>query len=147
MNITRWPDLLRMDPLDEGLRTLMRPINLDLDRTAPQMRLDVREQDNQYTVTAELPGVRKEDIDVRIDGRLVNLSAEVKREESAAPAAANGDGMRTLRSERSYGFVSRSFSLADEIDESKAQARYEDGLLQLTLPKRASSETRRVTVA
>lgn len=144
MNITRWPDLLRLDPLDDPWRSLMRPGSLVPDGATPQMRLDVREQDGRYTVKAELPGVKKEDIDVRIDGRQVSLSAEVRREREEKPSGT--EASRSWRSERYYGHVSRSFTLADEIDESQAQAHYQDGVLELVLPKKAASSTRRLVV-
>ncbi len=145
MNLTRWPDLLRVDPLDDGLRTMLRNWRVDAEPSAPQMRLDVRELDGQYTVTAEIPGVKKEDLDVRIDGRTVCVSAEVRREQREEPSGK--DGERLLRAERSYGFVSREFSLGQEIDQSKAQARYEDGVLELTLPKKASTASHRLSIA
>ena len=145
MNITRWPDLLRLDPFEDNWRTLMRPLTLESNGNAPQMRLDVSEKDGLYTVKAELPGVKKEDIDVRIDGRQVSLSAEVRRDRQEPES--EGDGLRTLRSERYYGFVSRSFSLTDDVDESKAQARYEDGVLELTLPKKVTAASKRLSVA
>ena len=145
MNITRWPDLLRLDPFEDNWRSLVRPLTLETNGNAPQMRLDVSEKDGLYTVKAELPGVKKEDIDVRIDGRQVSLSAEVRRDRQEPES--EGDGLRTLRSERYYGFVSRSFSLTDDVDESKAQARYEDGVLELTLPKKVTAASKRLSVA
>lgn len=144
MNITRWPDLLRLEPFEDNWRSLMRPLSLEAEGGTPQMRLDIREKDGLYTVKADLPGVQKEDIDVRIDGRQVSLSAEVRRERQEAPS--QGEGGRTLRAERYYGFVSRSFTLSDDVDESKAQAHYENGVLELTLPKKATTASRKLAV-
>jgi HSP20 family protein len=97
---------------------------------APSMRMDVSEAQDAYTVKAEMPGLKKEDIKVSIDGRQVTISAESKSETEEK------QGETMLRSERRYGRMFRSFSLPQEIDDDKAQARYENGVLQLTLPKR-----------
>lgn len=145
MNISRWPDLLRLDPFDDTLRTLMRPLSLDTENASPQMRLDVREIDGRYAVKAEIPGARKEDIDVRLDGRQVTLSAEIRRDSPEGPTLT--DGPRNLRSERYYGYVCRTFTLAEEVDEEKAQARYENGVLELELPKKATAASHRLPVA
>jgi len=144
MNLTRLPDVFNLDPIEEGLRSLIRPWRLDLETSAPQMRLDIQELDGTYEVTAEMPGVKKEDIDVRIDGRQVNLSAQIKRDVHLQESTKGGG--RTLREERYYGYVNRSFNLACDIDESRAKARFENGLLALTLPKKASAEARRLSI-
>jgi HSP20 family protein len=92
-------------------------------------------------VKAEIPGVRKEDIDVRVDGNVVTISAEVKTEREEK------DNGRILRQERHQGYASRSFTLACAVDESKTEARYKDGVLELRLPKKASASTKRISVA
>ena len=146
-SINRLPDLFSLDPFDDGLRSWLRPLRMDLQATGPQMRLDVREQNGGYAVTAEIPGVRREDIDVRIDGNQVRLSAEVKQERSSGGKQGASEDERQLRSERYYGYISRTFSLDSEIDESKASAHYENGVLELKLPKKASGEARKLSVA
>ena len=135
MNITRLPTLLAPEPFafDDAFRSLMRPFRWEAATDTPQIRFDVTEADDGYTVKAEMPGVRKEDIHVEIDGAQVMITAEVKKDMQEKK-----DG-RLLRSERSYGFASRSFSLGHEIDRAKAVAKYEDGVLSLTLPKLAST--------
>jgi HSP20 family protein len=85
--------------------------------------------------------VKKEDINVRIDGNVVQIDAEVKREKET-----KGEGGKVLRSERYYGTVSRTFSLADDVDESKADAKYVDGVLTLQLPKKTTTAARKLTV-
>jgi len=95
---------------------------------APRMRMDISETDQNYTVKAEIPGVSKEDIKVSINGNQVTLSAEVKSEEEQSGA---------LRNERYYGQLYRSFTLPQEVDDEQAEARYENGVLQLTLPKKS----------
>lgn len=103
------------------------------DTLPSQIKLDVNETDSGYTVLAEMPGVTKEDIHVEIDGPQVTIKAEVKQFDSQ-----NKDE-RNLRSERYYGMVSRSFQLPADIDREQASAKYENGVLTLTLPKRRGS--------
>ena len=139
------------DPFADVFPTLFRnffPEGADLPRGAAQgtngqsvpMRVDVSEADGAYTVKADLPGVQKDAIHVDIDGNRVTIRAEVKRESEQK------DGERVLRSERYYGAFARSFALADEVDDTKAVARFENGVLQLTLPKKAVSGARRLAI-
>ncbi len=89
---------------------------------------------------AELPGVKKEDIQLSIDGAQVTLAAEIKREKDAK------EGERVLHTERMYGKVSRSFTLPQDIDEGAAQAKFADGVLELTLPKKAAAQKKQITI-
>lgn len=123
------------ESFESMFRRMMRPLRLekefldDLD-----VRVDVVEKNGVYKVRADLPGVKKENINVRIDGNIVRIDAETQDAKEFKE-----DGGKVLRSERYYGSVSRSFSLADDVDESKAVAKYSDGVLSLELPKKASS--------
>jgi len=122
----------RYDPLDDFFRGFfVRPVDFGREAEAPAMKLDVREQNDQYLVHAELPGVRKEDIHVSVDGPVVSISAERRQEKEVR------EGERVLRSERYFGRVARSFQLAQEVDEAKASAKFNDGVLELALPKKA----------
>ena len=105
-----------------------------------QIRIDVREDKNAYRVHADVPGTRKEDIQVTVDGNVVTIRAEAKR------ASEQKDGEKLLRSERFVGPVSRSFQLPYEIDLSSAEAKYQDGVLDLTLPKRTASAAKQLTI-
>ena len=135
------PNFFSPDPMDEMFRNFLRPQRWEnMPAQAPQIKLDVTEADNAYIVKAEIPGVRKEDIDVRIEGNLVSLSAEVNKQSEEKK-----DG-RVIRSERYQGYVSRSFSLGANVDQAKASAKYENGVLELVLPKRESTEGKRLTV-
>ena len=102
--------------------------------------MDVTEDDKSYTVHAEIPGVSKEDIHVTVEGNQVTLGAEVKREKDVK------DGERTLRSERYYGSVFRSFTLPVEVDEASSQAKYDKGVLELTLAKKPAVAGKRLNV-
>jgi HSP20 family protein len=105
----------------------------------PRIKVDVSEKNGAYLVEAELPGVKKDDIHVSINGNEVALSAEIKREQEEKDE-------RKLHTERVYGKVVRSFTLPQEVDESKAQAKFRDGILELTLPKKAQASAKRISI-
>jgi len=131
------------DPLDDLFRGFfVRPMNLESPGRAPaQFRMDVTEDDKAYRVSAEIPGVKKDDIEITINGNEVTVSAEVKNEKEV-----KADGGALLRSERYYGKVQRAFSFAQEVDEASAQAKYADGVLELTLPKKAVVSAKKLAV-
>lgn len=114
--------------------------------TVVDVRTEVREDATGFTLLADLPGVRKEDIQVSIDANVVTLRAELKREASAENGGGEGVRFRVLRSERQYGVVSRSYALPNEVDEAGARAKFENGVLTLTLPKKAAAKSRQLTV-
>ncbi len=105
-----------------------------------QIKVDVSEADNAYTVHAEIPGVGKDDIHISLDGGVVTLSAEIKQQDEQRKDA------RVLRSERYYGSVSRSFQLPQEVDAGAAKARYDNGVLTLTLPKKMQPASKRLAI-
>jgi HSP20 family protein len=123
---------------DELFRGFFRPVRVDAAPAA--IKMDVVEMDNAYLVMAEIPGVAKDDIQVSIEGNQVTIGAEVKRELDT------NDGRRALRSERHVGSVYRGFTLPMEIDETASNAKYENGVLELTLAKKAAVAGRRLTV-
>lgn len=105
-----------------------------------RMKLDVEETSQNYLVKAEIPGVSKDDISIDISGNAVSIRAEVKEERSEKPAG------NVLYTERYYGEQMRSFTLPQEVDESKADAKYENGILSLTLPKKAPATSKKLEV-
>ena len=117
------------------MRSLLRDMPSD-----PEIKMDVSEDDKAYRVKAEVPGVKKEDIHVAVEGNQVSISAEVKREKEEK------QGESILRNERYYGMQSRSFTLMHDVDQEKAEAKYQDGILELTLPKRNGVATKQVAV-
>ena len=136
-------NLIRRDPFEDLLRGFfVRPVDIGAGAVgeAPQMRVDVKEDEQAYQVQAELPGIGKEDIHVHIDGPVVSISAERKQEKDVK------EGERVLRTERYYGKVSRSFQLGQDIDEGRSSARFSDGVLHLTLPKKVAAQARRLTI-
>jgi HSP20 family protein len=103
------------------------------------IRVDVRETAEAYTVAAEIPGVKKEAIHVEIEGNEVTISAETKRE-------AQKEGEKWLRTERVFGKTARRFALPQDLDEAKAVAKFADGVLELTLPKKAAVSGRKIEI-
>jgi HSP20 family protein len=137
-------ELARFDPFRDFVSFF--PVPRDVRRmmsgmpAEPSIRLDVTEDEKAYHVKAELPGVKKDDINVEIDGNQVTLSARVKREQERK------EGETVLHSERYYGEQYRSFTLAKEIDRDKAAAKFDNGVLELTLPKSDGNSPQRVKI-
>jgi HSP20 family protein len=140
LNITRYT------PLEDAFENVLRGVpvwlpNPETRAPAPtQFRMDVTENDREYRVLAELPGVKKEEISITVSGNQVAVSAEVKHEKDVK----NGDTV--LRAERYYGKIQRAFALGQEVDEDTAQAKYNDGVLELTLPKRTAAAAKKLAV-
>ena len=126
-NITRFDPFFDVDDLFRGLR--LAPIRRGSE-AAPEIKLEVQEDENAYTIHAEVPGAKKDDIKVTIDGNQVSISAEIKRESEEKEKG------RVVHSERYYGNVYRSFGLDSAVDEDKGSASYKDGVLELVLPKK-----------
>lgn len=133
-NITRYTPFDNLfDELGKGF--WLKPVSLPGGGEL-KMKLEVKEDDKAYTVHAEVPGVKKEDIQVEVHGDQVSIRAEVKQEKEEK------EGGKVIHSERSYGMVGRSFTLPTEVDDKATVAKYRDGMLELTLPKRASGGKR-----
>lgn len=126
------------DDLMKGF--FVRPIGAEPATAAPRMKLEVSEQPEAFRVLAEIPGVKKDEIQVTIDGDQVTIGAEVRKEKDVK------DGERVVHSERYYGKVARAFRLGADLDESKAQARYADGVLELVLPKKTTAAARKLAI-
>ena len=141
MSNVRLFDPLVADTFDTALRRYFAPAPYPADLPQLKMRIDVTENDRGYAIKADIPGVKKEDISVRIDGNVVQIDAEAKREKEEKAGAD-----KVLRSERYYGTVSRTLSLADDIDEARVEAKYADGVLNLQLPKKAAAESKKIAV-
>ena len=118
----------------------VRPLHGDGVPTPSQIKVDVKETDGGYTVQAEVPGVPKEDIHVSIDGNVVSLRAEVRQHDQKT------EGEKVLRSERYFGSVARSFQLPVDVDAAQAKAKYENGVLTLTLHKRQGGNAQRLSI-
>jgi len=139
-------NITRYDPFGEVFDDFMkgffvRPLTaVEPGETARRIRVDVSEGEKEYRVLAEVPGVKKDEIQVDIEGDVVTISAETRAEKDVK------EGERIIHSERYYGKLSRSFRLGQEVDQTKANAKYADGVLELVLPKKAAANARRLTI-
>ncbi len=140
-------NITRGYPLDEAFDQLLRgffvrPVGFEgtASQAPAQFRVDVAENETAYIVRAEIPGVKKEDINISVEGDQVAISAEVKNEKDVR------EGERVLRSERYYGKVYRAFQLGQTLDDTAASAKYADGVLELTLPKKAATSAKRIEI-
>ena len=136
-------NITRIDPFDDLFRGFfVRPVDFKgAPAQTPSIKMDVQEQGDSYLVHAELPGVKKEDIDIQVEGNVVRISAESRQEREEK------QGKRVIRSERYVGRVMRSFTLGMNVDDSAASAKFENGVLELTLPKKSLAESRcKITV-
>jgi len=147
-NLTRYEPLTEiarfnpfMDIDDVFNRFMLRPFARTGLEMEPQIRMDVKDVDGEYRINAEIPGVKKDDIHVSIEGKRVSISAEVKQEKEVK------EGERLICCERSYGMTSRSFTLADEVDQGKVQAKYNNGILELTMPKESGAVRKEIPVS
>ena len=107
----------------------------------PRIKIDVTESENAYQVKADIPGVSKEDIKVTVDGNQVSINVEVKKEKEEKKEG------NVIRSERYYGQQYRSFTLAQEVDDAKSEAKYNNGVLELSLPKKVGSSSKQLAVS
>jgi HSP20 family protein len=143
-NITRFdPFFSRLDPFgdfEDVFRRMLRPVRWEVEGTPAEIKVDVEENDKAYVVKAEIPGVKKEDIQVDIDGNILSIRAERKQEKEEKK------GEKVIYSERSYGMASRSLTLPADVDSQGASASYKDGVLDLTLPKKAGAQAKRISI-
>lgn len=134
-------NVTRYDPFDDLFRGFfVRPVEFGTPMEAPTIKIDVKEDEKAFVVHAEMPGIRKEDIHITIEGPAVTISAERKQEKEAK------SGERVLRSERYFGKVTRSLQLGQDIDDTKAAAKFSDGVLELALPKKVAAQTKRLVI-
>lgn len=140
-------NLTRLDPFSTGFDDwfkglMLRPMRYDIEMPeSMQLKMDVKSSDDGYVVKAEMPGVRKEDIQVTVEGNQVTIAGEVRKESEEK------EGEQVMRSERYFGKVSRTFMLPQDIEESKVSALYADGVLSLTLPRKERSAGRKIKVS
>lgn len=135
--------MLRADPFrafDDFFSDLRVPAQLRTADLAPRVRMDVTESEQAYKVKADLPGVKKEDIKVNIEGNQVSIAAEMSAEKEQTGAA-------TICSERSWGQFYRSFTLPQAVDDAQAHAEFHDGVLELDLPKKTGGNGKPLSIS
>lgn len=135
-------DSSRRDPFFDDMfpGVFMRPLMRAMDGEW-RMPLDVTEDDDAYRIAAEIPGYKRDDIKVTVDGNVVGIAAETSGEKEVKEAG------RCVRSERYRGAISRRISLDHDVDQSKAEAHYADGVLSLRLPKKTASASARLRIS
>ena len=102
-------------------------------------RVDIAETDNEFTIKAEIPEVKKEDVKVTIDSGVLTIRGERKQEKEEKDK-------KFHRVERYYGSFTRSFTLPDNVDESKIEASFKDGMLNLQIPKTEAAKPKAIEV-
>lgn len=135
-SLSRFEPFRNFDDMFKGF--MVRPVLQDME---PEIKMDVSEDDKSYTVHAEIPGVKKDDIKVTVEGNQVAISAEVKKEKEEK------EGKKVISSERYYGRVYRSFSLDSDVDQNAVKAKYTDGMLELTLPKKPGGKSKEISIS
>jgi HSP20 family protein len=126
--------------LEELFRGFFKPVRMEGAPTPVMIRMDVTETENGYLIHSEMPGVKKEDIDVAIEGNQVTITAEVKED------WIKNEGARVLRNERYFGNIYRNFTLPAELDQSVSVATYDNGVLELKLVKKAAAPGKRLAI-
>jgi HSP20 family protein len=147
-DITRFSpfrSLARFDPFTRDFDDLfkgffMAPVSMG-QTTVGQIPIDLTEDDKAYRVRAEIPGFNKEDIHVSVNGDQVSISAETKKEKEEKK------GEQVVMRECYYGRQYRAFTLPQGVDDTQATAKYADGVLELSLPKKAGGATKSITIA
>ena len=128
------------EPFDDLFQAFLRPMPRRGNGQAVVPAMDVTEREKEYVVKAELPGVKKDDIDITVQNGLLTITAESKQESEEKEKG------RIIRQERRYGKYVRHLRLDNDIDEGKVKAHYEDGMLELVLPKVEAVQPKKIAV-
>ncbi|CAG9165995.1 Hsp20/alpha crystallin family protein [Cupriavidus pampae] len=139
MSNIRLYDPFSIEPIGDMLHGMMRAFGSSTD-AGLAFKVDVTESDKDYTVVAEIPGAKKEDLHVSVERGTVLISAKVEK------ASEEKQGERVIRRERYSGTMQRAFTLATPIDEARVEAHYQDGVLRLSLPKSQATPQRRIEI-
>lgn len=143
MQLTKWDPFREMeDTFDRFARTFSFPRRGSQEVMATgdwAPRVDIAETDKEFSIKAEIPDVNKEDVKVSVDNGVLTIKGERKQEKEEK-------GKKFHRIERFYGSFTRSFTLPDNVDESKIVASFKDGMLNLTIPKTAEKKPKAIDV-
>lgn len=143
MRFNPFGDLTRFEPwknIEEMFKDFRLAPTWGAMEAEPRNKMDVSETDKDYIVKADIPGVNKDDIKVTVEGNMVSISVEVKKDKEEKKEG------NVIRSERYYGRQYRSFTLGQEVDESKAEAKYTNGVLELSLPKKPGKTSKQISI-
>ena len=128
------------DPFENFFEGFFRPVRRGGETESQTPAVDVVERAKEFVVTADLPGVKKEDIQITLQDSVLSISAESKKQSEEK------QGERVIRRERRYGKYLRTMQLGQDIDESNVKASFNNGVLELTLPKKEEVQPKKVTV-
>ncbi len=144
MKLAKWDPFLEMgDMFDRYTRALGWPrrgsqeTTMSTEDWAP--RVDIAETDKEFSIRAEIPDVKKEDVKVTVDNGVLTIKGERKQEKEEK-------NKKFHRVERFYGSFTRSFTLSDNVDENKIEASFKDGMLNLTIPKTEATKLKTIDV-
>lgn len=137
MNVTRWEPFKEMEDFFRQYSRALRPRNGELAEWTPTA--DISETPSEYLIKAELPAVRKEDIKVDVEDRVITISGERKHEKESKDE-------NEIRVESFRGTFTRSFSLPDDIDPKGIKAESKDGVLKVHIPRTAAPKPKSVSV-
>jgi HSP20 family protein len=131
------------DDFDSLFENFLRPMGMVEEAVNEGLtpRLDVVEHDNEFVLQAEMPGIKKDDIEITLENGVLTISGESKSEKEVR------EGERVVRQERRYGKYVRSLRLGKEIDEKNVKANYKDGILELVLPKSEEVKPKKISVS
>lgn len=142
--IMRWQPFRNLSSLQEQVNRLFESNfpsrGSESTPTAWAPAVDVYETENELVIMADLPDVSEKDLDVRVENNMLTIHGERKFEQKVKEE-------NYLRMERSYGSFTRSFSLPNSVNTEAIKAEYMDGVLNITLPKRAESKPKQVKIA
>jgi HSP20 family protein len=141
MNLISWSPFRELDDFFDRYSRELARVRSGAAENGMQWRpsADIVENDNEYTIKADLPEVKKDDIDIRIENGVLTLTGERRFEKST-------EDEKEHRRETFYGSFARSFSLPDDVDVDKISAECKDGVLKLHLPKSEAKKPRSVEV-
>lgn len=142
MRFDPFSDIARFEPFrnfEEFFKDFRIVPSLRTLETGTLIRMDLSETDQAYIIKAEMPGLKKDDIKVGIEGNQVSISVEARKEEEQKTG-------NMVRSERYYGQQYRSIALPQEVDDTNAEAKYQDGILELTLPKKPGTGSKQIAI-
>ena len=147
MNDLKIRDLLSVDPFEDAFRNFVRPWASRGIRLTPDIKVDLLEGNTDYTLRADVPGVNKEDIKVDIDDNKLTISVEVPPQQAQQTEQGGKANGRMIRNERHSGYASRSVWLDCPVDQTATKAGYQNGVLELVLPKLPEQPSKRIPIA
>ena len=137
--LVRWDPFRAIAPFEDSFFAIPSLLRAPTRAASVGPRTDISENENAYQLMVELPGVKKDAIQVNVCENTVTIGAEL-------PEGGNGNDVQWLLRERNFGKLTRTIALPEAVDEEASEARYADGVLYLTLKKKSASQTKRLTI-